>query len=174
MIAWFKKLPTYAKIALVLAIVYGLYQLFRWIKRTIEASNYQASVGQAQTAINQLAQQGVHPSYAQAQYTSYANTLKGAFEGCSGAMNSNSFWNTITPVFQSMKNDADIYALIKAYGVRTIDKCGLGTGDFEGDLAGTLSEKFTGTEGVLIGAGDGKDIKTINDILKSNGLQFTF
>lgn len=179
MIAWYKgsfvgKLPILGQIIFWAGVAFAIYKIYMWIKRKIESGNYNAAVSQSQTALNQLAQQGVRPSYGQAQYTTYANGLQGAFQGCSGSLNASNFWSTVEPVFQAMKNDADIYALIKAYGVRKIDACGWLTGDFEGDLAGTLSEKFSGVEGTLIGGPSGKGISTINAALKSNGLVFTF
>jgi hypothetical protein len=69
-----------------------------------------------------------------------------------------------------MKNDADIHALITAYGERTVDKCGVGTGDFKGDLPSTLAYKYSGAEGSVTGS----SIAMINSILKSNGLTFKF
>lgn len=167
---WFFGRERWLQIVIIVAIIILAYLLYRWIRGMIRASKYNAAVNQSNTALNQLAQQGINPSYAQAQYTSWANNLEGAFEGCSAAGSASSFWETLEPIFKAMKNDADIYALISNYGVRTIDKCGLLTGDFEGDLAATLSEKFSGLEGVVIGY----NTSDINKILKANGLTFTF
>lgn len=167
---WFLGLERWLKIVIIVAIIIIAYFLYRWIRGMVRASNYNAAVTQSNTALNQLAQQGINPSYAQAQYTSWANNLQGAFQGCSAAGGAANFWQTIEPIFKAMKNDADIYALIANYAVRTIDKCGLLTGDFEGDLAATLSEKFSGIEGAIIGY----NTSDINQILKANGLTFTF
>lgn len=175
MVTWFKSLPWYAQVALFLLALVLLY-FFVWkpIKAKLSSGNYQAAVNQSQTALNQLAQQGVKPSYGEAQYTSYANSLTSVFDGCTGAKDSDSFWMIVEPVFEAMKNDADVYALIKAYGVRTFDKCGVFTGDFTGDLAASLGEKFSGAEGFIIGAGAGKGMPWINEILKKNSIVFTF
>lgn len=167
---WFTGLDTWLKIVIIIVIVIIAYLLYRWIRNIINSRNYNAAVNQSQTALNQLSQQGINPSYPQAQYTTWGNNLQGAFEGCSAAGSSVSFWETVEPIFKAMKNDADIYALIKGYGVRTIDKCGLLTGNFEGDLSATLSEKFSGVEGVIIKY----NFSDINAILKANGITFTF
>lgn len=175
MVTWFKSLPWYGQIILVLiALVILYYFVWKPIKAKLSSGNYQAAVNQSQTALNQLAQQGVKPSYGEAQYTSYANSLTSAFDGCTGAKDANAFWAILEPVFGAMKNDADVYALIKAYGVRTFDKCGYFSGDFTGDLAASLGEKFSGTEGWVIATGAGKGKAYINDILKKNSIVFTF
>lgn len=164
------RLPMWGQIAFWAFVLFLVYKGYKAFKKWQESSNYSATVNQSQIAIEQLSQQGVHPTHSQAQYSSWANTLQGAFEGCSGAGDASSFWSNLSSVFKEMKNDADVYALIKAYGVRTIDKCGIGTGDFKGDLSGTLSEKFSGIEGVIIRY----SITDINDILQKNGVTFKF
>lgn len=170
LIGWFgytrrEKLPTGAQIVFVLSEIFILWRLWVLIKSASESTNYNVAVNQSQTSINQLAQQGVHPSYGQAQYTLLANTIQQAMEGCGAAYD-----ETLKPAFEKMKNDADIYALIKAYGVRTVDKCDWLTGDFIGDLASTLAHKFSGLEDYFQ---DGS-ISKINAILKKNGLTFSF
>lgn len=167
---WFRSFPWYVQVIFIGIVLFIIYQVYKWIKAKAESGNYNAAVNQSQTALTQLAQQGINPSYGQVQYTSWANMLQGQFEGCSAAGAAASFWEVIEPVFKGMKNDADIYALIKAYGVRSFDKCGLWNGDFNGDLSSSLSEKLTGLEGVIIG----KTMSDINDILKKNSLTFTF
>lgn len=170
MIKWFLSLPWYAQLGIVVVLAIIAYQIFLYFKRKAESGNYNAAVNQSQTALIQLEQQGIKPSYGQAQYTAWANTLAIQFEGCNAAGSAAAFWDALTPIFQSMKNDADVYALIKAYNVRTFDKCGLFTGDFTGDLSASLSEKFSGLEGSLIR----KSIGDINDILQKNGVGFKF
>lgn len=167
---WFTALDRWLQIVIIIIIILIVYFAYRFISNRLAASNYNAAVNQSQTALNQLSQQGIKPSYAQAQYTTWANNLQGVFQGCSAAGSSASFWETVEPIFKAMKNDADVYALITAYGVRTIDKCGLFTGNFEGDLSATLSEKFSGIEGTIIRY----NFSDINKIFKSNGLTFTF
>lgn len=162
---FWNQLPLYGKVILLAIIAFLLYKLYRYIKVKIESANYNAAVTQSNTAITQLAQQGIKPSYAQAQYTGWANTLQHAMDGC-GA----SFTETIKPVFDGMKNEADIYALIAAYDVRSIDKCGLFTGDFTGDLSATLAYKFSGIEGIVVSG----SIADINNILKQKGISYTF
>lgn len=162
---WFTGKPLWLQIAIIVVISFILYRIYKWIKTKAEAGNYNAAVNQSQTALNELIAQGVNPSYGQAQYTLLANTIQQAMEGCGAGYD-----ETLKPAFEQMKNDADIYSLIKAYGVRTVDQCDWLTGDFNGDLASTLANKFSGLEDYFQ---DGS-ISKINEILKKNGLTFTF
>lgn len=163
-LAFLKGLP-WKWIIIGIVVIFILYKAYRWWKDKQDAKNYTASVNQSQTALNQLAQQGVVPSYGQAQYTTIANTIEQAMEGCGAG-----FDETLKPAFQKMKNDADVYALIKAYGVRTVDKCGILNGDLTADLAATLAYKFSGVEDYLQ---DGS-IAKINKILADNSITFSF
>lgn len=166
----FLKLPKWLQIVIVIVILIVIYFIYRWVKNKANEGNYNAAVNQSTTALNQLAQQGVTPSYGQGQYTGYANALQQAFDGCSAVWDSDSFQAKLEEVFNAMKNDADVYALIAAYGVRTIDKCGAFTGDFNGDLSATLGYKFSGVEGALIRF----SISDLNTILKKNGIVYSF
>lgn len=166
----FLKLPKWLQIVIVIVIIILAYLIYRWVKTKASSGNYNAAVNQSQTALNQLATQGVTPSYGQAQYTGYANALQEAFSGCSAVWNSDSFQEKVEQVFSAFKNDADVYALISAYGVRTIDKCGAFTGDFTGDLSATLAYKFSGVEGAFIRF----SISDINNIMKKNGIVYSF
>lgn len=167
---WFKNFPWYVQVIFIIVLLFILYQLYKFIKTKIEAGNYNAAVSQAQTAINQLVKQGVNPSYGQAEYTNSANALQKIFDGCTLAEDSASGWDILQGIFNKMKNDADIYSLIKAYGVRTTDKCGLFTGNINADLSSTLVEHFSGAEQFLIR----HSLSDINAILQKNGITFSF
>lgn len=119
-------------------VSYILYRIISgWIKKANARSNYKAAVDQSQKALKDLADQGVKPSYAQAQYSTWANAIEQGFSGCGTG------WSTVLkPTLDKMQNDADVFALIQNYGVRSIDECGWGT--FEGDLGATIGYKFSG------------------------------
>lgn len=142
-----------------------LYIIWKQIQKAQQAKNYNEAISQAQTSINQLAQQGVKPTYGQAQYSGWANSMQQALDGCGGG------WTTQQGIWSKLLNKADVYSLISAYGVRKIDKCGVGTGDFEGDLNASLAYKFSGVEGDVIEG----SIDKINAILKANNSEnYTF
>lgn len=169
---WFLNLfqtkPVYAilLIAVILVLIYIAYKVISGaIAKAKQTGNYNAAVNQSQTALNQLAQQGVKPSYGEAQYSTWADALEKAFSGCGAG-----YSTVVEPTLQQMKNDADVYALIQKYGVRSIDECGWGS--FNGDLGATLGYKFSGWTfcGSLICG----TISDINKILKSKGIVFQF
>lgn len=160
---------------IVAAIV--IYFLYKWISGIIAKqqarNNYNATVNQTQDALNQLGQQGVKPSFGQAQYSTWADELQQAFSGCG-----NGWTSQVKPIFEAMKNDADIYALIQNYGVRKFDECGWGT--FEGDLGAAIGYKFSGYRFcdcipfISCTAENCGSKSEINKILKSKSIVFQF
>lgn len=162
---WFLKLDRWLQIVIVVAILIVLYMIYRWVKNKLAEANFDKAVKQAKNQLDALAKEGILPSYPAADYAIFANTIEQALAGCGAG-----FDETLSPTFEKMKNDADIYKLIAAYDVRSVDKCGFFTGDFNGDLAATLTYKFSGIEDYLI---DGSVAK-INAILQTNGLKFAF
>lgn len=162
---WFTGLDRWLQIVIVIIIILIAYRIYRWIMNTIDEKNFDKAVRGSKSELDKLAKEGVYPTYEQANYIIMANSLEQALIGCGAG-----FDETLKPTFEKMKNNADIYRLIQAYDVRTIDKCGLLTGDFTGDLAATLTYKFSGLEDYMI---DGS-VSKINAILKTNGLTFSF
>lgn len=162
---WFIKLDRWLQIVIVAVILIALYMAYRYIKNKLAEADYNKAVMQSKSRLNELAKQGIYPSFPNADYAVFANTIQQALDGCGAG-----FDETLKPTFEKMKNDADMYKLIEAYDVRKIDKCGLLTGDFNGDLAASLTYKFSGVEDYMI---DGS-ITKINNILSSNGIKFAF
>lgn len=153
-------------------IIFVLYKVISGAIRKAKAkSNYNATVNEAQTGLTQLAAQGVTPSYGEAQYSTWANAIEQGFSGCGAG------WSAVLkPTLLEMKNDADVYALIQKYGVRTIDECGWGT--FEGDLGATIGYKFSGFRFCDAWFNPTCEkcgcVSEINKILKSKGIVFQF
>lgn len=162
---WFLKLDRWLQIVLVALFLLLAWGIYTWIRNWINERNFDRAVNQSRDELKNLAQQGIYPTYADADYSIMANTIEQALDGCGAG-----FDETLAPAFEKMRNDADVYKLIEAYDVRKVDKCGILTGDFNGDLAATLTYKFSGVEDYLI---DGS-LEKINAILKNNGLTVTF
>lgn len=165
---FFKRYPWvwFIVIALILFIGYKLYVYFTVTRP--QNANYNATVTSAQTELTTLASQGINPSYPKEAYGGMANDLQTTFTGCGLD------WSgVVVPTFQKMKNDADVYALISNYGVRTFDECGWGS--FTGDLHAALVYK---TGGVILTVPNITDIFTvasienINKILEQNGIKY--
>lgn len=168
---FFKEKPLVAFIILA-AIIFILYKVISgWIAKAKAKGNYTAAVNQSQTALTQLATKGVTPSYAQSQYSTWADAIEQGFSGCGTGWSS-----VLQPTLNQMKNDADVFALIQAYGVRDIDECGWGS--FQGDLGATIGYKFSGFRFCDQWYNPTCDacgcVGTINQILKSKSIVFQF
>ena len=149
----------------------ALFFTFRhmWKKHQDQKGSKQAEAD-SQSALGALQNNGIKPSYSPAQFSNWANVIKQAMDGCGDG------WVNTIQIWRAMKNDADIYALIVAYGTQTVDRCGWGNGDFVGDLSSTLAYKYSGAEMsafVTMGEGAGS-IPKINKILQANGVTFKF
>lgn len=174
-----KKIWEYIKahplISIASAIVIG-YLIYKLISGAISKArarkNYNTTVSESQTAITQLAQQGIIPSYGQAQYLSWADEIQVAFTGCGGG------WGVVEQIIGKLKNDADVYAMIQNFGIRTIDECGWGSR--EGNLGALIAYKFSGyrfCDCIPLFTCDGEhcgSITEINKILKSKGITVSF
>lgn len=168
-----KKYPIISAI-IILILAYVLYKIISGAVRKAKArSNYNAAVNQSQDALNQLAVKGVKPSYAQSQYSTWADAIEQGFTGCGTGWDS-----VLKPTLDKLQNEADIFALIQAYKVRTIDECGWGT--FEGDLGATIGYKFSGyhfCQCIPLWSCNCDScgcVDAINKILKSKGIVFQF
>lgn len=161
------QVPWWAWAILLIVVGYLLYKAYIYVTVTLpQSKNYTATVKNAQTELSNLASQGISPSYPQATFNGMANDLQQTFTGCGL-----DWTGVVVPTFQQMKNQADVYALISTYGVRTFDECGWGS--FTGDLASAISYK---TSGIILTATlnpfTDASIASINAILKQNGLTF--
>src|ERR1035437_9787810 len=128
---WLKNLwvtKPWLAILLLVVVLILLYLAYKVISGAIakakQAGNYNAAVTTAQTELIALANQNVPvlPSMPLANYKGMANSLQTTFTGCGI-----DWEGIVVPIFQQMKNDADVYALISAYDVRTFDECAWGS-----------------------------------------------
>lgn len=160
---WYKnslgKLPVIVQIVIIIIVAFALYRAGRWAIRRWKTRGQQLELTDTTTTIQNLEAQGQKPSFPIAQYSTWANQLKEAFDGCG---TSNGVWDNI---FSSVKNDLDVVMLIDAYGVREFDECNW-EGDF-GNFKGTLSE-------ALIHELSGSEIKQINTYLESKSIKYRF
>lgn len=129
------------------------------IKRAIKTKGQKEELSDVTTQIIQLQQQGIKPTYGAVQYSTWANQLVEAFDGCG---TSNQVWKS---VFGKMRNNLDIAILIDTYGVRTFDECNW-EGNFS-DFTGSLSE-------ALVHELSDDERDELNRILQSSGVNYTF
>lgn len=114
---------------------------------------------QALSALQQLAAQGVYPSFSAAQAEGYAATLRTAFDDC-GTDNS-----AVTSVMNAIQNQADILLLVSTYGTRGYKGCF--DGDYFSNHEYNLSEAITSELSA-------SDIDTINNQFSAKGIDFKF
>lgn len=152
------------KVIRTIAIVIGLiiagiilWRVFKWLSRRVKTGGQRQETSDITFRILQLRQQGMKPSYSPDQYSSWANQLQEAFDGCG---TSNHVWEN---VFNSVKNELDLLLVMDSYNTRTIDECGPFTGNFTGTLSETIVSDLSGSE-----------ISEINAKLKAKGINKTF
>lgn len=159
---WYQPLPGAAKAVVIIgpAVILTLIGISIWNKvkknKQIADSNRVAtdSVG----TLNQLAGNGVLPTHTDAEFESWSQQLVQAFSGC-GTDNT-----AVENIMKQLNNDADIYKLIAIYGTRSYDGC-------KWILEGTQTLSLPAAITNEMGSGE-RD--TINSILASKGIHFTF
>lgn len=164
----FKQLPTWAKGLIAVAVVGGTgfaaWKVYKVVQKRIQSKSNRMTAKESKKELQNLAEQGIKPTYSDSQFANWAQTLVQAFDGC--GTGSEKLYN----IFGRMNNDADIHKLIETFGTRTFDKCGIGTGDFTGDLTSAIAYKFSGVEGAL----NPYVITNINTAFQKKGIKFKF
>jgi hypothetical protein len=152
---WAKGIIYIIVIALLAFIGYKLFKKYF----SEEGVSGREDVKDTQEDLNDLIKKGVKPTYKQSQYSSWAATLKEAFDGCG---TDNGAWERIFPL---MKNDADVLALNATFGQRVIDGCNW-QGDF-GEKTHTLPQAIQSE----LSSGE---IKELNNMLVKNRIKFQY
>jgi hypothetical protein len=153
-------IPGWAKgVIIIIIIVVVLFIAYKIYKKVsdFQMGSDKEDVKDTQQELNALIQGGTRPSYGQAQFSQWASSLRESFDGCG---TDNKVWKNI---FTSMKNKADVLALIATYGVRTYDSCGPWTGDTTGGLAAALNSEISESE-----------MSELNTILSKKNITFQF
>ena len=171
-------LPTWAKGVIAvggLAIVYFTTRsILRGIKEKKSAKDQKETVTTQEKELRNLLNTGTRLSYPDGQYNSWADAIKNQFEGCDSGQNIFSkdvpligYWsgsgNKMKDIVNQLKNNADFLKLVNAWGVRTYDQCGWGTGDVSGNLYNAVSDEL-----------DRGEIIALNNILKKKGITYQF
>lgn len=134
----FSTMPPWAKGVIAIGILAGVgYIAYKIMKATQNLKDTKGSRKEDNAVSNDLSQlisSGKGPTLPPSQISGLANTLFQAMDGY------NTDERAIYSVFVKVKNDADVLAIIKAYGIRE-----LSSGKFnpEPNLKGSLTEAFT-------------------------------
>jgi len=174
---YYKDLPAWAKGVVVVGVLGVGYVVFRNIIKRFEKiakeKGEKQTVQEQEQEVKVLQQQGQKASFSKSQYLAWANSLVKAFEGCDysgtgyfeifGMKFSSNSGMVLGKILAQCKNDVDILELSIAFGTRTYDQCGIGTGDFTGNFASAVADELSTSE---IGA--------LNAWLTRKGFKFRF
>jgi hypothetical protein len=142
-------LPTWAKgvIAVVGVLAVGgiAFGVYRSVKKAIEGikegKEDREIKDETSQELNQLQNQGINPTLSDSSAVSLANYIESALNGCEL---SGTEAEVVKAILSQVNNQADWLKLQNAYGSRTTDNCGFGTGDSKQDLKGILTSDLDG------------------------------
>ena len=169
---FYNDLPNWAKgvVAIGGVLIVGVfgYKIYQDVKRKKDLKQAGQSADEADTELKNLSSKGIKPTITTAQASNFSGSLVQAMNGCGTDE------NMIYGVFSKMKNEADVYLLIKQFGVRYYTPCPasnpvsyakflIDDKAFGGDLATWLSYDLTSSE-----------IGKINSILSNNKIKYQF
>lgn len=174
---YYKGLPTWGKAVVIIgggAIAWFaiLNPIRKLIIKQFDKAKSQKTVNSANSDVNNLAGQGVKPSFTDTQYLAWAEAIVTQFAGCDFSVavpffpgiNLTYSGRTLYDIIGKLKNDADFAKLVSAFGVRTYDQCGFFTGNVENaTLFNAVADELTTDE-----------IQIINDKLKSQKINYQF
>lgn len=169
---FYNDLPNWAKgvVAVGGVLIVGVfgYKIYQDIKNKRSLKQAGQSADEADLELKNLSSKGIKPTITSSQATNFASSLVQAMNGCGTDE------NMINGIFSKMKNDADVYLVIKQFGVRYYTPCPasnpisygkflIDEKAFGGDLATWLSYDLSSSE-----------IKKINTILSNNKIKYQF
>jgi hypothetical protein len=168
----FNNLPSWAKGAMAVGgvLIVGIfgYKIYQDVKKKRDLKQAGQASDQADSELKNLSNQGVKPTITASQATTLAQSLVQAMNGCGTDE------NKIYGVFEQLKNDADVYLLIKQFGVRFYTPCASSNPisyakylyddkSFGGDIGTWMGYDLTNAE-----------VQKVNGILAKKNIKFRF
>lgn len=158
----FSSMPPWAKGVIAIGILAGVgflaYKLIKASKDLKQGKGSREEDRAVNNDLDKLITNGKGPSLSQSQIMGSANTLFTAMDGYA------SDESAIYSVFAKAKNDADVLAIIKAYGIREVSSGKLNPEpNIKGSLSMALTSELSRTE---IGA--------LNMLLAKKGIKHRF
>jgi len=164
---YYQSAPPWGKFAIISAGIAGgilIYvtgrSILKYFQHQKDLKGQRQTVADAGNALQTLKAQGQNPSYNAAQYSAWASSIQTAFQGCDPLSDDMA---AVMEAVKGARNDADMWQLVKAFGVRKWDECGYWTGDAELDLVGGVRHEL-----------DGIQIGLINKSLAEKNISFRF
>jgi len=153
---YYKGLPPMAKGIVVIGTgLVAYFTLNKLLKRPDPATGEPNAAGDA---LNVLANQGIYPTYSDAQFEGFSNAIVSAIWDC--GTDENAIFN----VMRAMNNNADVYRLIQVYGIREYKGC------FEGFFS-LVSRSLNAALSSELSSGEKSEV---NNILRSKGITYQF
>lgn len=163
MYKYYKDLPPLAKgfvavVAVSSAFLIGK-QVYSVVKSKLDVAKSMRESKEADDEVKKLKKEGIVPTLTDAQVQGMVNSLVTSFAGCGTDE------HVVMKVFEQMKNDADVYKLISAYGVRKYDACNweFEFGDKELSLSAAIADELDHNERGLL-----------NHLLSTRGIAIRF
>ena len=130
-----KGMNIYVKLAIAVVVlggaIFGIYKISKVVKGAIENKDERKEGKDVKSDLKDLEKAGKGKTLSDSQISGFANSLKIAMDGTATDEDS------IGRVFASMNNDADVLALIQAFGIQKIE------GTFVSNIEGTLGQCLT-------------------------------
>lgn len=125
---YYKDLPGWAKgvtvVAGVAAVGFVGYKLYKIAFPTASERKSQEFIKAINSDIDKYVSQGIIPSYPEAQYKAYANTI---YDGMRYAIGDD--YGSVEETLKKMQNNLDVALLIDAFGIKQNYAFGIPTGD---------------------------------------------
>jgi len=179
---YYKELPSWAKGVVVVGGIAKVYfttkSFLKRIKQSAEKSKSMETVISQKKEVKELEDTGLRATFSDSQYKAWADALQTQFDGCDFNIADwyspiLAIWNyahysnsgkKLVMIISKFKNDLDFLKLSTAWGVRTYDQCGWGTGNVENaTLSKAISDELN--EG---------EISKINGALGKQGIKYRF
>ena len=173
---YYKELPPWAK-GIILVGTFGTVAFIGWkvykgIQQAVDKSKANKSIADVKSERLVEESKGIGGSFSDSQYQGFASALQNQFAGCD--------FSTVVPFFpgkdltysgrvlynilNTFKNNVDFLKLVEAWGIRTYDACGIGTGDVVNvNLYAAVSDELGNDE-----------VVEINKLLSSKGITYQF
>ena len=139
----FDTLPDWAKgtIAVigVATLVYAGWLVKKGIDKLIAGRDERKEDEAQKDELENLQQQGIQHTISDATALGLSNTIQSLLDGCELT---GSEEEVVNQILATVKNQADWVKLQQKFGTRTIDNCGLGTGDTSYDLRSLLTDQL--------------------------------
>ena len=173
---YFSQMPTWAKgvigVAATAIVVFAGYKAYTHFSKLSEDKDKKAVADESGDVVKELISKGQSPSWPASSYSATANTIQSLLSGCDTPNNEVKVANEVIKI---SKKPVDWHNLVKVFGNRDIDDCGVMTGKTNYELIGLLKEQLD-TPLVGVKGATGKryygepTLEMLTDYLKTLGI----